>query len=221
MTKKGKQPSGATLKGVSPKRAQDWITSVINPVVGALQRETRFLPGGPWFWHHRARRLELLDKIPAYVSEFYLPNLDDFERKHPGIAKQFRVHDQGIADLAKTVEAAFNRLMGPAGQAFREYALSRLKPEDRDTIDYFAAYIAGNAVKVTERFSHHEIYNSDSKLQSLGRECVAKELEEALEIARHLRTKVDALDDALVELRYGLADKYGLRIVPVDFTRDV
>ena len=113
MTKKGKQPPTATLKGVSPQRAQDWITSVINPVVGALQRETRFLPDGPWFWHHRARKLELLDKIPAYVSEFYLPNLDDLLRKQPRLAAQFKVHDEGIGDLAKAVEASFDRLMGP------------------------------------------------------------------------------------------------------------
>jgi hypothetical protein len=35
---------------ISLGRAQDWINTVINPVLDGVRRELRFLPSGPWRW---------------------------------------------------------------------------------------------------------------------------------------------------------------------------
>jgi hypothetical protein len=100
---------------ISLGRAQDWINTVINPVLDGIRRELRFLPNGPWRWQPKTRSFEFFLPAKAYVPHPYGDNYDDFIEKYDGVRESLGIHDDLLAAFSKEFERAFSALNADRG----------------------------------------------------------------------------------------------------------
>ena len=103
---------------ITKQRAQDWITSAINPLLRAFERELAVLPDGPWPWHPNARQLETFYPTAVYVGP-YEDNLVDFVEKQPRFEKAIRDRDEARNKLDAATAAVFDCLSGAKGEQLR------------------------------------------------------------------------------------------------------
>src|SRR3990172_3504916 len=96
---------------ISPGRAQDWISSVLNPIIDGLRLQKRFLPDGPWRWIPHLGAFEYLHPLADYLAETYRDNYDDFLRKQPALRQPIARHDGLLKELRSAVRAAYMMLI--------------------------------------------------------------------------------------------------------------
>jgi hypothetical protein len=199
---------------ISAERAQDWISSVLNPIIEGLRREMSVL-GKPLHWLPETRDFEYLHPIEAYVAEIYFDNYEDFLEKHPKLRPEFRRHDEALDELRSAVAMAYDGLAGDT-QYVASLAAST-GGNDLTEVDrrYFMAYIAGGHSALSPVFSKYDVFNR-----------LPPELRDPLRLhnlrgtrvsaARRLEVIDRAIHDQLVKLRTEIADQYGARIQPVE-----
>src|SRR5262245_32133715 len=95
--KRHREAASMVRKALKPKisaaRAQDWISSVLNPIIDGVRREISLL-GKPLRWLHETRSFEYLHSIAGYIADIYFDNFEDFLEKHPKLRLEFRRHDE-------------------------------------------------------------------------------------------------------------------------------
>ena len=100
----------ANMVTISTGRAQDWINTVINPVLDGIRRELRFLPSGPWRWQPNTRSFEFFLPAKAYVPHPYGDNYDDFVEKYDGMREALAAHDGLLTAFTEKFERAYDAL---------------------------------------------------------------------------------------------------------------
>lgn len=205
-------PSGVN---VAPERVQDWIVSVINPVLAGLYNERRYLPDGPWWWHHRAKTLERLAPIDGYVAVHFHPNLKDLRRFAPALSVDFDRHDAAVRELGEQVAMVFEKLV--TSPAVKLLAKKHLGDPDETDFRFFVSWVAANATRLPNDFEGAAEYNkskfAERALQAVGVETASDGRREP---AKRLSEISVGLTSALDEARTELADRFGVRIVPGD-----
>lgn len=194
---------------LSTQRVQDWIDSVINPVLARLRRSSRLLPHGPWEIHANTRRLETIARVRDAVLVQYHDNIEDFVARRKRFAKLFDSYDHSIDALEAAVGHTYEVLL--------ERAAARTDlPASVDKLDgwkYLCSYAAANYREIPGSWFNAEVYNA-----TLG-----EELRQLASVEVALAAKAGAVaakqsDLLIVELgkeRRSLADKYQARVMPV------
>ena len=199
---------------ISAERAQDWISSVLNPVIEGSRRELSLL-SRPLRWLHETRNFEYLHPIGDYVADIYLDNFEDFVEKHPALRSEFRRHDAALDELRTTVAEGYDRISEDAlFRAALEVATLESKLSDLD-YRYFMAHIVGGYPELSHPYANHEIYNrlpADLRDPEQLRDVKARRLA----ATRKLEGIDQTIHDRLVKLRTEIADRYGARIQPVE-----
>lgn len=194
---------------LSTHRVQDWIDSVINPVLTRLQRASRLLPHGPWEIHANSRRLETIARVHDAVLIHYHDNIDDFVSHRKRFKKLFDAYDLSIDTLESAVSHSFAVLL--------EHAAARGDlPQSVDKIDgwkYLCSYAAANFREIPGSWFNAELYNATlgEQLRSLA----AKEIAHAEEVGTRAAKQCEVLMVELAKERRSLADKYQARVKPV------
>jgi len=197
-------------KRPSPKRVQDWISSVLNPIIDGLRREQGLLERKTWHWLPTRESFEYLHPVASFVAEIYRDNLDDFLLKNADLRPLIKKHDEALADVSAAVSAIFQKLMGPKTAQIRNSA--RFSDELR--WKYFASFVAANLKEIPP---DEPVALEYERLLPKAESVVHDEKADAESKAKVFRSRVDALLDACVELRTSLADQYGARIIPVEY----
>jgi hypothetical protein len=196
---------------------QDWITSVLNPMIAALERSLELLPQGPGRWDFRTRDFVDLHPIAEYVEPAYQPNFQDLVDKHPNLVEPLERHDVLLQRLRTATEVAHARLVScDEGKPFRaavEQAMA-MRPGE-DVLRSLAAHVVSGYREVPRDLPHAAIYNPGGLLAVRGRSCVVKELEQQANAAGELAKFSASLAAQLKVLRTELADRFRVRIVPV------
>jgi hypothetical protein len=204
---------------ISLGRAQDWIDTVINPILDGIRRELRFLPMGPWRWPPNLRTFEFFLPTKEYVPHPYADNYDDFIEKHQGVREGFDGHDSTLARFDTELAGAFDALSADQGAFKAEVDASLtgrghygVSEEDRD---WFISFVAGNFERLPDYYTGHDTYNVHAtRLLAAGRGVLARAKIDVPGVARQLADIDTKLVKQLVEVRRDLADHYGARIRP-------
>ena len=199
-----------TGKRPSAERVQDWISSVLNPVIEGVRREDRLLEMKSFHWLPTRHAFEYLHPVGAFVAEIYRDNYEDFLLKNPELQPLIRRHDEALEDLERAVSLVYEKLMGP--KASRLKASAHLGEDAR--WKYFAAHVAAN---LKDMPSEEELAQEYQRLLPKAVGIVHDEKQAAESKAKTLRARVAAFLNACVELRTDLADEYGARIIPVEY----
>ena len=204
---------------ISVGRAQDWINTVINPIVDGIRRERRALPDGPWRWQPTTRSFEFFLPAKEYVPHPYLDNYDDFIEKYRGVGEDLSVHDGRLAAFAKEFERAFDVLSVDTGSFMNEVdsaAVSRGRHTAPNAArEWFVSYVAGNFGRLPDYYVGHERYNAHAdRLLEAARGVLKQAKIDVPGVARQLADHDAKLEKQLVELRRDLADHYGARVRP-------
>jgi hypothetical protein len=204
----------AAKPNISAERAQDWISSVLNPIIEGVRRELSLL-ARPLRWLHETRNFEYLHPIGDYVADIYFDNFEDFVQKHPTLRSDFRRHDDTLDELRTTVTDGYDRISKDSlFLAALQAATIGSKLADLD-YRYFMAHIAGGYPELSHPYANHEVYNrlpSDLRDPDQLREVKAQRLA----ATRKLEVIDQTIHDRLVKLRTEIADRYGARIQPVE-----
>lgn len=196
---------------ISSGRAQDWIDTVINPILDGVRRELRALPGGPWRWQPTTRSFELFLSAREYVPHPYGDNYDDFVEKYRGVGEALGVHDDLLAVLGKDFERAFDALSADDG-SFKSAVDAAAPPKSRA---WFVSYVAGGFERLPDYYIGHDVYNIRAdQLLAMGRDALARAKIDVSDAARQLAAHDARLEKQLVEVRRDLADQYGVRVRP-------
>ena len=196
---------------ISLGRAQDWINTVINPILDGIRRESRFLPSGPWRWQPTTRSFEFFLPVREYVPHPYLDNYDDFVEKHDGVRNEFGVHDRLLAAFATEFEHGFDVLSADQG-SFKSELDAAAPPDSRD---WFVSYVTGGFERLPDYYVGHDVYNPRAEqLLATGRSVLAKVNLNVGDSARQLAAQDAKLATQLVNVRRDLADHYGARVRP-------
>lgn len=188
-------------------RVQDWIDSVINPVLSRVQRASRFLPHGPWEIHPNSLRFETIARVPDAVLVIYHDNLDDFRSHRKRFGKLFDAYDASIEALERSVRTTFEFLIAqPATSG---------ATEGPDDWKFICSYAAANFTEIPGSWFNAKLYN---ETLGVGLRNLASEQIASSERAGSLAEKrANALITELVKERRNLADTYGARVKPVEF----
>lgn len=197
---------------ISAGRAQDWITSVINPILDGVRRELRFLPKGPWRWHPKNRAFEFFLPVKDYVPHPFADNYQDLLEKHDELREEFGVHD-GVLEAFGTEFARGYDLLRSKPEMFQnergEYGIN---DENRD---WFIAYVVGGFERLPDYYVGHDVYNAvGGRLLDAGRGALQSARIDVADLARQLADTDEKLAKHLVDLRRDLADRYGVRVRP-------
>ena len=196
---------------ISLGRAQDWINTVINPILDGVRRELRFLPGGPWRWQAKTRAFEFFLPVKDYVPHPYLDNYDDFVEKYAAVRGEFGVHDGLLVGFAKEFESGFDILSADRGSFKAE--IDGIVPEDLR--DWFIGYVAGGFLHVPDYYVGHDVYNARAdRLLATGRDALAQAKVDVANFSQQLAALDARLVKQLVDVRRELADHYGARVRP-------
>lgn len=222
-SRKRPRPRTRAAANISPGRAQDWISSVLNPLVDGLKLEARYLPGGPWFWKRSGNQFvgfEHFFRCRQHVHKLYEDNFDDFVAKHPQLEKPMQVHDLELQDLAKSIDEAYRRIVVDASYVNEgTQELGKLVGESgdvRETLHDVAMFVAGGVKELGSRYSIASVYNSATRARELAEFAATEPRRERDKTSATLSTTVDALQRRLVDERSRIADTYGARIRPVE-----
>lgn len=204
----------ATKPKISAERAQDWISSVLNPIIEGVRREMSLL-GKPLHWLPETRAFEYLHPLASYVADIYFDNYEDFLEKYPKLRGEFRRHDDALDELGRAVAEGYDRLVEDL--VFKAGLAAATLGHDLTDVDrrYFMAFIAGGHLELPARFHEHDVFNrlpldvrDPAQLHDVKRQRLSA------------AQKLDGIDreihDQLVKLRTALADQYGARIQPVE-----
>ncbi len=193
----------ATKPNISTGRAQDWISTVINPVLASLRRSQGRLEHGPWEIHpNEPPRLETIYKVRDAVLAPYHDNIDDFTRHEPAFVGLFTKYDRAIEELTAAVWKAYTTLRATTPTT-----------SDPDEWKYLTNYAAGNIQHAPSSWSYSAGYNGP-----LGKELrarIAKEIDASTTVGREAFALSEILVKELIATRERLADTYGARVVPV------
>lgn len=209
----------ANMVTISTGRAQDWINTVINPVLDGIRRELRFLPGGPWRWQPNTRSFEFFLPAKAYVPHPYGDNYDDFVEKYDGVREALAVHDRLLSAFTEKFEGAYDTLSADRGSFKNELDASVAGRGHygvpSETRDWFVSYVAGGFERLPDYYVGHEGYNARADvLLAAGREVLGRAKIDVGRCARELADHDAKLEKQLVGVRRDLADNYGARIRP-------
>jgi hypothetical protein len=199
---------------ISAERAQDWISSVLNPIIEGVRREVSLL-GKPLHWLPETRDFEYLHPIASYIADIYFDNFEDFLEKHPKFRPGFQRHDDVLNELREAVTGGYDQLAGD--RMFRAGLAAATLGDDLTDLDhrYFMAFIAGGHPELPPVFSKHDVYN---RLSSDLRD--PRQLHnikgQRVSVSRSLEDIDRDIHDRLVKLRTEIADQYGARIQPVE-----
>ncbi len=201
---------------ITSERAQDWISSVLNPMIDGLRRESRFLPAGPWRWLFETRAFEYFHPMKEYVAEIYLDNFDDFMAKHPKLKPEFHRHDVTLAELQDAVALAFDTLHASSQLRADLARFAAARRVDDLGQQYFLASLASGYQELPSSFSNYEVYNSfPFELRREAETLMSEPRSKACDAARRLDSFNKKLLESLQSLRTDIADRYGARIMPV------
>jgi hypothetical protein len=204
---------------ISAGRAQDWIDTVINPVLDGIRRELRFLPNGPWRWQPKTRLFEFFLLAKAYVPHPYGDNYDDFVEKYEGVRNELGAHDTLLVAFAAKFERGFDALRADR-ESFKSELDASLTGRGRSAVppdfrDWFVSYVAGGFERVPDYYVGHDVYNRRAdRLLAAGREVLARAKIDVAGFARKLADQDAKLATQLVNVRRDLADHYGARVRP-------
>lgn len=202
---------------VSRDRAQDWISSVLNPMIDSLRRELT-TPKGPWRWYHTNRRFELLRPLSQTVSALYVDNLDDFLERCPPVRPIIDEHDAAVLALEESIGRVFDRLVADDAlmTAVRAKAAQPSASDDADRdARWFASWVAAGYERVSEDVKSHPIVN-DPTLRTHAADVAKDEIKARADAAQRLEVRARAALDTLVDVRKQLVNAYQARVRPVD-----
>lgn len=204
---------------ISPGRAQDWINTVINPVLDGIRRERRFLPDGPWRWQPTTRSFEFFLPAREYVPHPYGDNYDDFIEKYRGVGDDLGAHDRLLAAFTRAFEHAFDTLRADRS-SFKHELDSAVAGRGRynvplETRDWFVSYVAGDFERLPDYYVGHDRYNARADRLLAASRGVLKQAEiDVPGLARRVADHDAKLEKQLVDVRRDLADHYGARVRP-------
>jgi hypothetical protein len=200
---------------ISAGRAQDWIVTVINPIIDLARRETE-AAGTAWRWLPTSRRFEWFAPIRETVSGLYLDNYEDFLAKNPRWAGPIDEHDRRFDALTAAVGAAFDRVMMD-GDLRPRIADELVQDGHRaeDTKWYAAAFAAGHQTLSADHGIAATFERTSALRTELARR-VAPELERRDAARAALVESSRRLLDDLKSERTALADRHGARIRPIE-----
>lgn len=198
---------------ISRGRAQDWITSVLNPIIDGLRREKRILASGTWSWIWTRQDFEYLHPISQYVSALFSDNLDDFLAKNSKWKREFEAHDRALGELGHAVRGIYDVVL--QDEALRD-ELHPFAKAHRHGREYFASYVASGFKELPSDYGLSESYNEAAGLRSKALKIAESHLQEARTAASRLVKRVDQMLPQLVVTRTRIADRFGAQIRPVD-----
>lgn len=199
---------------ISPGRAQDWISTVLNPIIDSVRRELRFLPSGPWRWVPATRSFEFFGPVSSYVPHGYTDNYDDFIEKQEAVLQEFGIHDGLLAAFATEFEQGFDLLRTSADAAEYRRLLDGVVPSP-DSREWFISYTVGRFGRLPDYYVGYERYNPvAAELIDASQRALDAAQVDVLGRARELHAVDERLERLLVEARRQLADQYGARIKP-------
>jgi len=197
---------------ISAGRVQDWITSVINPILDGVRRELRFLPTGPWRWHPKNRAFEFFVPVKDYVPHPFTDNYQDLIEKHEELRGEFGVHDGLLAAFGAEFARGYDLLQSMPGIFENERGEYGINDDNRD---WFVAYVVGGFERLPDYYVGHDVYNPRAdRLLAAGRGALEAARVDVAGLARQLADSDDKLAIHLVDLRRELADRYGVRVRP-------
>lgn len=209
---------------ISRERAQDWISSVLNPIIDGLEVEQRHLDAHLWVWEPIAKRFEYLRSISDNVSEFYRDNLEDFLDQYPHFKDQFDEHDQLLPRLASIAVTGYELLRNhPDGESFRllfQQAAENVRLDiPEHALDYFCAQVASGFQTLPDNYANAQLFNERIRpwIEQLKGGKLADALRDGSNLAMQLKETATRLRDGLKACRKEIANRYGARIRPVEW----
>lgn len=96
------------------QRVAAWVYTVLNPIVGGLEREIHFLDQGNLTWRCYARRCEYIRPVQEYVQSGHWPNYRDFLADNRNFAREFATHDSVVCEAESLASKFYDLLMQSA-----------------------------------------------------------------------------------------------------------
>ncbi len=209
--------------------AKTWLVTVVNPLLEHVAHERYFLERKNWTWHYESRRFEFLLPLYEYIEPRYLPNFEQFYRRHREVSGKGKSHDQLLKALEQIVGKAFDVLINcePFKRAY-DTCLTRSKSLGFDTswasigqsslqgLHRVAEYVVNNIDELPSDYSTAQFWQvHHSTLSSIASEH-ARELFHRIHHRGIRLQKVDGeLNAALERVRSGYLRKFSIPPVPI------
>ena len=202
-------------KRPSKDQVRAWLSTVIAPIVGALDVERELMDRGSWSFRCGMQDFEFLWPTDRMVAEVHRPNLEQFWRYNPPLRELGKRHDALIDSLRVACRRVFERLLHE--EEFLRIAAT-VPGADQTAHKYFAEYVVNGIRDLGLHYTYHEGWKlkGDEFLALRERPAFADDVKSLPKTGGELRQVVDQLDAALSDLQQELADRY--QLPPVDPT---
>jgi hypothetical protein len=200
---------------VAKERIQDMIIGALNPMIDGLRAEVQVAGSRP-FWLPNGNRFEYFYPLSDYVQEEDL--LEDLESRFPDVRQVREKHDRDLEILRSALLSGFEaaRCCGDIATTVEELLRAEPQASAFDT-EFVLARIVEGAGEISSNYSLAKYWNP--RADGLRAVFAAKLPDHKREVERAFAGFMDSARralDHLKEIRLSLADKYGLRIRPVE-----
>lgn len=210
--------------------ARAWVTTVINPLIEAIQREQYWLQKKNWSWRYPTGWFEYLAPISGYIDLRYHANYELFRAEYDEIGGLFDEHDNSLDTLATILISLYNKVLRLPNfkeefqKLERECRLQGMDYENvwgavslQDRPRLLAQYIVNNTQELSSFFTTSKLWNTFGKhfLNLRNNPDLEPIVSKANEEGRRILKVSRKIERKLKDLRNEYARKYDIPPIPV------